>query len=107
MTSPSSVSANRPPSRSPGVEFRTIKAQWAKAQAMADTEASQAQAQLAQAEVQGKIGPGGCGSWKSSAADEEELFNALKERDEQRNKIKEREFKLQHLGILGLLGWIL
>ncbi|KAK2739190.1 mannose-ethanolamine phosphotransferase gpi13 [Myotisia sp. PD_48] len=74
-------------------EFRDIKAKWA--QLLAEEEAKRA------AKLQRNIQRS-----KRVPASEAELLNAAKERDVQRNKQKEKEFKIQHAGILGLLGWI-
>lgn len=83
-------------------EYRRIKAQWANAQLLAEEEArnaARAAAAAAQQLPQKKTRPG--------AADEEELIKAVKERDVQRNKAKETEFKIMHGGVLGLLGWLM
>jgi hypothetical protein len=99
MKSPAgaSNSGNQPSSRSTGDEFRDIRSQCAKSQALAQEEGD---VQRTQAQVRAaRLG--------STAASGEELVQAVKERDEQRHKFKERGFKTQHAGVLGMLGWIL
>lgn len=81
----------------PGDEFRKIKAQWADAQLLAEEEARQAAAHAASSTPHRKQG----------AASETELIDEMKKADVQKNKAKENEFKTQHLGILGLFGWLL
>ena len=78
-------------------ESRKIKAQWANAQLLAEEEARQAAARAA-AETPKR---------KQGAASESELMNEMKKADIQKNKVKEREFKRQHFGILGIFVWLL
>lgn len=79
-------------------EYRKIKAQWANAQLLAEEEARQASLKSASRR-------------KKGAASEEELIEEMKKQDadwsKQINKGKEHEFKRQHLGIVGVLAWLL
>lgn len=88
-----------------GDEYRRIKTQWANAQLLAEEEARNAAraTAAAAAAAQQKLGR----KTKPGAASEEDLVKAVKERDVQRNKAKEREFKVMHGGVLGLLGWFM
>ena len=86
----SSANGNRPSLRSSGHEFRSIQSQVAKAQPLA-----QAEAQITTARPE------------SATASEGEYVKAVKKRDRQRIKVRKREFKAQHAGILGMLAWIL
>ncbi|KAK2803860.1 hypothetical protein FQN50_006868 [Emmonsiellopsis sp. PD_5] len=94
----------QPKTRSQAAEFRDLKAQWASAEALAEEEEAQkAAAQRAKhASLARRAGAGAGG-----AASEEELLKAAKERDVQRNKLKEWEFKVAHGGVVGVLGWFL
>ena len=79
-------------------EYRKIKAQWANAQLLAEEEARQVSLKSAAAR-------------KKGAASEAELIEEMKKQDadksNQRNRGKENEFKKQHLGIVGVLLWLL
>ncbi|EER29997.1 hypothetical protein CPC735_013150 [Coccidioides posadasii C735 delta SOWgp] len=85
------------PGQSPSSEYRQIKAQWANAQLLAEEEARNAA--RARQHFRRRTRP-----W---AASEEELMKAVKDRDAQRNKAKEKEFTIMHSGVLGLLAWVL
>ncbi|EGC49772.1 phosphoethanolamine transferase class O [Histoplasma capsulatum var. duboisii H88] len=121
MNPPASPSRNairkkpRPQSQSPtppsANEFRKIKAQWSSAKALAaaedEEEAQNAAAAAARRITQGApMGEEGTGA-AGHAASEERLMNSAKERDARRNKLKESVFKIEHAGVLGVLGWFL
>ncbi|OJD23658.1 hypothetical protein ACJ73_04989 [Blastomyces percursus] len=90
-----------PQPQSSANEFRKIKAQWASAKALAEEEEAQRRRQRA------ALGEGaGAGAGRDTAG-KEALVKAAKERDVQRNKLKERLFTIEHAGVLGVLGWFL
>ncbi|EEP78660.1 conserved hypothetical protein [Uncinocarpus reesii 1704] len=79
-------------------EYRQIKAQWANAQLLAEEEErNAARARMLEARRKTRHG----------AASEEELIKAVRQRDVQRNKAKEKGFKTVHGGVLGLFGWLM
>jgi phosphatidylinositol glycan class O len=86
-----------PQQQSGGQEYQNIKAQWANAQLLAEEEARQRAAAAV-----------GQPSRRHGAASESELLEEMKKADTQKkNEVKEREFKVRHLGIMVLLGWVL
>ncbi|KAK2852128.1 hypothetical protein FQN49_005345 [Arthroderma sp. PD_2] len=85
------ASAAQTPSSKPNPEYQEIKAKFAKL--FAEEEAKNAAE--AQKETRRAKGP---------VVSQPELAKG-KEKDIQRNKQKEKEFKIQHIGILLLLGW--
>ncbi|KAL1960047.1 hypothetical protein VTO42DRAFT_219 [Malbranchea cinnamomea] len=98
LGSAANSSSSRSSSKPASAEFQKIKAQWANAQLLAEEEARQALLKAAMRQQRG-------------AASESELIEEIKKQDakknEEENKKKESVFKRQHLGILGLLGWLL
>ena len=100
-TNASGNGANKPSSPA---EYRKIKSQWANAQLLAEDEARQVALTSAAA-------AGVRGGRKHGAASEAELFEEMKKQDadksQERSRGKENAFKRQHLGIVGLLGWLL
>ncbi|EDN08663.1 conserved hypothetical protein [Histoplasma mississippiense (nom. inval.)] len=103
---------SRPQSQSPtppsANEFRKIKAQLSSAKALAAAEdeeeaqnaAAAAVRRITQGAPMGEEGTGAAGH----AASEERLMDSAKERDARRNKLKESVFKIEHAGVLGVLG---
>ncbi|KAI1942479.1 mannose-ethanolamine phosphotransferase gpi13 [Ophidiomyces ophidiicola] len=80
-----------------GAEYRKIQTQWANAQLLAEEEARNA-ARIRTQHLSRRA--------KQGAASEEELMKEVKQRDIQKNKVKEKEFKVAHGGVLALLGWL-
>ncbi|PGH31283.1 phosphatidylinositol glycan, class O [[Emmonsia] crescens] len=96
---------SQPQSPASANEFRNLKAQWASAQALAEEEEAQKVAAAARIKQRALMGEGaGAGGDK---AREEAVIKAAKERDVRRNKLKESVFKIEHAGVLGVLGWFL
>lgn len=93
-TSQKASAAQTPSSSSSNVnpEYREIKAKFAKL--LAEEEAKRA----AGAEKPSQRA-------KKPPVDQSELAKRAKQQDDKRNKEKENEFKIQHIGILLLLGW--
>ncbi|GBF64066.1 GPI ethanolamine phosphate transferase [Trichophyton mentagrophytes] len=93
-TSQKASAAQTPSSSSSNVnpEYREIKAKFAKL--LAEEEAKRA----AGAEKPSQRA-------KKPPVDQSELAKRAKQQDDKRNKEKENEFKVQHIGILLLLGW--
>ncbi|PGH04717.1 phosphatidylinositol glycan, class O [Blastomyces parvus] len=85
-------------------EFRKIKAQWASAKALAEEEEAAAQKLAAAQRIKQRTAA--LGEVRETAG-EEAMVKAAKERDVLRNKLKERLFKIEHAGVLGVLGWFL
>ncbi|EGE85656.1 phosphatidylinositol glycan, class O [Blastomyces dermatitidis ATCC 18188] len=113
-SSPTKSAAHRktsPQPQSSTNEFRKIKAQWASAKALAEEEEAQKVAAAQKIRQRATLGEGegvgaGAGAGRCTAG-EEALVKAAKERDVQRNKLKERLFTIEHAGVLGVLGWFL
>lgn len=69
----------------------------------AQNAAAAAVRRITQGAPMGEEGTGAAGH----AASEERLMDSAKERDARRNKLKESVFKIEHAGVLGVLGWFL
>lgn len=91
-TSQKATATQTPSNTNP--EYREIKAKFAKL--------------LAEEEAKRAAGPEKpTQRAKRPAAGQSELAKRAKEQDAKRNKEKENAFKIQHIGILLLLGWFL
>ncbi|PGH09930.1 hypothetical protein AJ79_05546 [Helicocarpus griseus UAMH5409] len=90
-------------------QFRNLKAQWASAKALAEEEEAQKAAaqRIKHRSLLSEAAGAGRRGADTGAASEQELIKAVKERDVQRNKLKESVFKIEHAGVLGVLGWFL
>ncbi|OJD16612.1 hypothetical protein AJ78_03252 [Emergomyces pasteurianus Ep9510] len=100
------TSQSQPQSPASTNEFQNIKAQWASAKALAEEE--QAQKVAAAERIKQRVSMGvDVGAGAGDKTREEALIKAAKEMDMQRNKVKESVFKIEHAGVLGVLGWFL
>ncbi|PGH17237.1 hypothetical protein AJ80_04879 [Polytolypa hystricis UAMH7299] len=94
----SSNKRGNPSQRSSSQEYHSLKAQWDKAKALTEKEAK-----LADTGSQ----TSGRAQAKGFATSEEELLKGEKEKNSIRSKLKERNFKVLHGGVVGLLACFL